>query len=65
MKKIRIFSFCLVGLLVSLVGKMAYAHEIRPAYLEIKQNSENEYHVLWKIPLLGNRVPRICLYSKI
>ncbi len=36
-----------------------YAHEIRPAYLEIKQTTETSYQVLWKIPLLGNKAPRI------
>jgi len=37
----------------------SYAHEIRPAYLEIKQTAETNYQVLWKIPLLGNKAPKI------
>ncbi len=37
----------------------AQAHEIRPAYLEIKQSTETTYEVLWKIPLLGNKAPKI------
>ena len=35
------------------------AHEIRPAYLEITQTNETNYNILWKIPKLGNRIPRI------
>ena len=38
---------------------LAQAHEIRPAYLEIKQTTETTYQVLWKIPLLGNKAPKI------
>ncbi|MEM1120244.1 MAG: HupE/UreJ family protein [Bacteroidota bacterium] len=38
---------------------ITYAHEIRPAYLEIKQTDSTAYEVLWKIPLLGNKAPRI------
>jgi len=46
-------------LLVALVGEYAFAHEIRPAYLEIKQEAADRYQVLWKIPLLGNKAPKI------
>ena len=35
------------------------AHEIRPAYLEIKQTSKSNYEILWKIPILGNIAPKI------
>ena len=38
---------------------LTFAHEIRPAYLEIKQTTETTYDVLWKIPLLGNKAPKI------
>ena len=38
---------------------LAQAHEIRPAYLEIKQTTDSTYQVLWKIPLLGNKAPKI------
>lgn len=54
------FLFCtIVIFLVSLAGEYAYAHEIRPAYLEIKQQTADKYEILWKIPLLGNRAPKI------
>ena len=36
-----------------------YAHEIRPAYLEIKQTNSTTYQVLWKVPLLGNKSPKL------
>jgi hydrogenase/urease accessory protein HupE len=32
------------------------AHEMRPAFLQIKQTGVNEYDVLWKIPRIGNQV---------
>lgn len=32
------------------------AHEMRPALLQIKQTSINEYAILWKIPRVGNQV---------
>ena len=46
----------IILLLIPFLGK---AHEIRPGYLEIKQVTENSYQVLWKIPLLGNKAPKI------
>ncbi len=35
------------------------AHEIRPGYLQIQQISEETYHVFWKIPRMGDAVPKI------
>ena len=35
------------------------AHEIRPAYLQIVQTSESSYDVYWKVPRMGDAVPRI------
>jgi len=37
------------------------AHEIRPAYLEINQDidSTNQYQIVWKIPLVGDKAPKI------
>ncbi len=35
------------------------AHEIRPAYLQIIQVSENSYEVFWKVPSMGDAVPKI------
>lgn len=35
------------------------AHEIRPAYLQIIQVSSNTYEVFWKVPSMGDAVPKI------
>jgi hydrogenase/urease accessory protein HupE len=32
------------------------AHEVRPGYLEITEKNDGNIHVLWKVPVLGNRV---------
>ena len=37
----------------------ANSHEIRPAYLQIIQVSENSYEVFWKVPSMGDAVPKI------
>jgi hydrogenase/urease accessory protein HupE len=45
------------GLLASLV-RGAWAHEARPAYLEIRETSPGRYDVLWRTPVLsGMRLP--------
>jgi len=47
---------CLV--LPGLLAQAAWAHEIRPAYLEIKETSPNHYSVLWRTPTTGGmRMP--------
>ena len=44
--------FCLLPLAVILVlAHVADAHELRPAYLEIRQNGETQFDVLWKVSL--------------
>ena len=37
------------------------AHEVRPGFLQIEQTSDSTFHVLWKIPAMGNAVPKIYL----
>jgi hydrogenase/urease accessory protein HupE len=39
----------------------AFAHEVRPAYLELRQISPETYDVLWKVPALGETL-RLGLY---
>ncbi len=39
----------------------AVAHEVRPAYLELKQTSAESYDVLWKVPGRGDNL-RLGLY---
>ncbi|NMM48282.1 HupE/UreJ family protein [Flammeovirgaceae bacterium KN852] len=36
-----------------------FSHEMRPAYLHIKQVNETTYHVFWKIPRRGDMVIRL------
>ncbi len=54
MKKIIIlFLFTL------LISIKSWSHEIRPAFLQIMQTSETTYEVFWKVPSMGNAVPKI------
>lgn len=52
MKKIieLFISFILV---LSFGFSFSYAHEVRPAYLEVKERAPKEYQVFWKVPQLG------------
>ena len=50
--------YILLGLLL-LGCHLLPAHEIRPAYLEIKQETDSTYSVLWKIPLISNKSPKL------
>lgn len=49
---VLVLGFCLMSLTLK-------AHEIRPAYLQIIQISEHSYEVYWKVPSMGDAVPRI------
>jgi hydrogenase/urease accessory protein HupE len=50
------------------LGPGAFAHEVRPAYLELRQTSSDSYDVLWKVPGRGDdlrfgvyvRLPTAC-----
>ena len=45
-------------LLAGLASSSAAAHEVRPAYLEIKEVARGRYDVLWRTPVLsGMRLP--------
>src|SRR3984957_2253051 len=35
------------------------AHEIRPAYLEITENAQHHFDVLWKQPSMGTQLLRL------
>jgi hydrogenase/urease accessory protein HupE len=52
-KKTGVFLFFV---LFSLKG---WSHEIRPAFLQIIQTSETTYEVFWKVPSMGDAVPKI------
>ena len=49
MKRLLVIQFLLF---VSVAGT-AFAHEVRPAYLELRQTSADTYNVLWKVPGRG------------
>jgi hypothetical protein len=36
-----------------LIAAPAYGHEVRPAYLELRETAAEEYAVLWKTPMRG------------
>jgi len=42
----------------------AYAHEVRPAYLELRQTGEDTFDVLWKVPGSGDDL-RLGLYVRL
>ena len=42
-----------IGMLLASVGT-SLAHEVRPAYLEIRQTGLQTYDVLWKVPAFGD-----------
>jgi hydrogenase/urease accessory protein HupE len=44
----------ILGLLLVSHAKGALAHEVRPAYLELRQTSADSYDVLWKVPGRGD-----------
>jgi hydrogenase/urease accessory protein HupE len=39
--------------LLMAAAQVAYAHEVRPGYLELRQTSDESYAVLWKVPAVG------------
>lgn len=43
----------IAGVLILFAGQ-ANAHEMRPAYLEIKESTPAAYSVLWKVPMRGD-----------
>jgi len=42
-----------VVLAVTFFPALSFAHEIRPAYLEMREEKPGEFSVLWKTPMLG------------
>ncbi len=47
--------FLLVAFLVLLPVRPAQADEYSPAFLELRQSSDDVFEVLWKVPTLGDR----------
>ncbi|MEZ4884806.1 MAG: HupE/UreJ family protein [Chitinophagales bacterium] len=60
MKK-RYLQYCPLVFLLLCLSYPSIAHEIRPAYLEINQNTDSTdlYQITWKVPLIGDKTPKI------
>lgn len=55
--------FSLFWLLQFIVIPASFADEIRPGYLELKENSQDVFSVLWKVPARGDK--KLSLYAKL
>jgi len=53
----------LILLAVLLFADTAVAHEVRPAYLRIQQNTPDQFDVLWRVPARGDM--RLGIYVKL
>src|SRR6185369_17987228 len=51
-------------LFLLLFSATAVAHEVRPAYLELRQTGPETYDVLWKVPGRGENL-RLGLYAEL
>ncbi|MDT0553458.1 HupE/UreJ family protein [Urechidicola vernalis] len=52
MKTRLLFLFLFIGLTVS-------AHEVRPGYFSVLQVNDSIYQVTWKVPAMGDAIPKI------
>ena len=48
------YSFALPFLVLFVSASVAYAHEMRPGYLEIRETATDTYDVIWKVPARGD-----------
>src|SRR5262252_319659 len=58
---------CFIGLLLAtlLAVPATWAHEARPAYLEIKETAPGQFSVLWRTPVLsGMRLPVVLQFPE-
>ena len=49
-------------MMFQMIAGAAQAHEMRPAYLEIRKTDTNKYSILWKVPAAGDK--RLGLYVR-
>lgn len=54
----------LLALLLAAVSPSAFAHEVRPAYLELTQTSADTFDVLWKVPARADSM-RLGIYVRL
>ena len=43
----------------TLSGLSLYAHEVRPAYFSVTQQNDNTFLIVWKVPAIGEAIPKI------
>src|SRR6478672_2826329 len=60
MKKL-VLSICFGAIFLALSSSPVSAHEVRPAYLELRQTGTETYDVLWKVPARGDNM-RLGIY---
>jgi len=51
-----LLSVCSCAILFLLFSSSVSAHEVRPAYLELRQTGADTYDVLWKVPARGDNM---------
>ena len=54
----------LILILLAVIAARVSAHEVRPAYLEMRQTGAETYDVLWKVPARGDNL-RLGLYVEL
>ncbi|HET6349500.1 MAG TPA: HupE/UreJ family protein [Candidatus Krumholzibacteria bacterium] len=54
----------ILSLLMVLSSHAAFAHELRPAYLQLREVEPNTFDVLWKVPARGDNL-RLGLYVRL
>ncbi|BBB97980.1 hydrogenase/urease accessory protein HupE [Bradyrhizobium japonicum] len=47
---------CAIAILLGWMCLSGSAHELRPAYLEIRQSGNDVFDILWKVPALGDQL---------
>lgn len=60
MRRLAAALFCLVQVLLAVPAK---AHELRPAYLDLRETGANQFSLVWKVPALGDS--RLGLYVRL
>lgn len=55
----KLYRFLFLAGLIFMTFSSVNAHEIRPGFLQIEQINKSTYNVFWKIPRLGDAIPKI------
>ena len=50
--------------LFAALAASVYAHEVRPAYLQVHQTGPDIYDIFWKVPAIGKNM-RLSLYMQL